>query len=106
MLRPRRLALVLTLAVGLLAVDLVRPPERQWTARAVVAGIQLYQRTLSPWGAAIGARCRFEPSCSHYAEAVVRRFGTARGTALTLRRLARCGPWTPRGTSDPPPPAA
>lgn len=105
MLRPGRLALLLVLAAGLLAVDLARAPERQFTARVLVGGIDLYQRTLSPWSAAVGARCRFEPTCSHYAEAVVRRFGAARGSGLAARRLARCGPWTPRGTVDPPPPA-
>lgn len=96
-------ALLLVLACGFLLFDLARRPERQWTARGLVAGIHLYQRTLSPWSSTIGARCRFEPTCSHYAEAVVRRFGAARGTALALGRLARCGPWTAAGTVDPPP---
>ena len=39
-----------------------------------------------------GGSCRFEPSCSHYAEEAVRRYGSLRGLWLTLRRLARCHP--------------
>lgn len=51
--------------------------------------IHLYQRLLSPL---LGPRCRFHPSCSHYAEASIRRFGLWRGGWLALRRLARCHP--------------
>jgi putative membrane protein insertion efficiency factor len=50
----------------------------------------------------MGARCRFEPSCSHYADAVIARHGALEGSWLTIRRIARCGPWTPAGTIDPP----
>ena len=37
-----------------------------------------------------------------YSEAVIGRDGAAVGGWRALRRLARCGPWTPEGTSDPP----
>ncbi len=36
--------------------------------------------------------CRFEPSCSRYAEEALRRHGSLRGTWLTVRRLVRCRP--------------
>jgi putative membrane protein insertion efficiency factor len=45
----------------------------------------------------IGGFCRFEPSCSRYAEEAVRRHGAGRGAALALRRLARCHPFRPGG---------
>jgi uncharacterized protein len=86
----------------LVAVDLSRPPDRQVLTKVALSGIQLYQRTLSPWTAAIGIQCRFQPSCSRYAEAVIRRRGVVRGGWMTLTRLARCGPWTPMGTVDQP----
>ena len=79
------------------------PPERQLTARAALAGIHVYQATLSRAFAASGVACRFSPTCSHYAEACVRRYGVVRGGGLALRRMLRCGPWTPSGTVDPPP---
>ena len=67
-----------------------------------IAGIHAYQHTLSPVAAAVGLRCRFVPSCSRYAEAVIARDGVVRGGWKAVRRIARCGPWTEMGTSDPP----
>ena len=80
-------------------------PERQLSARAAIAGIHLYQATLSRAFAASGVACRFSPTCSHYAEACVRRFGLVRGGGMALARVIRCGPWTPAGTIDPAPTA-
>ena len=53
-----------------------------------------YQKLLSPL---IGSRCRFYPSCSHYSQEALGRFGAGHGLWLTLKRLARCGPWHPGG---------
>jgi uncharacterized protein len=60
----------------------------------LVALIHLYQRTLSPW---LGPRCRFYPSCSHYAVEALETHGLARGVGLTARRLLRCHPFHPGG---------
>ncbi|MGA1266505.1 MAG: membrane protein insertion efficiency factor YidD [Phycisphaerales bacterium] len=49
-----------------------------------------YQRCLSPW---LGGRCRFAPSCSHYAIEALHRHGAVRGGWLSARRLLRCHPW-------------
>jgi uncharacterized protein len=86
----------------LLLADWTRPPEKEWSGKALVASIHLYQATLSPRLGAAGVRCRFRPSCSHYGEGVIRKYGAFKGTLLTIRRIARCGPWTPMGTYDPP----
>ena len=85
------------------AVDLTRAPGHQAGARVAIAGIHLYQATASRLFAASGVTCRFEPTCSHYGEAVIRRFGLARGGWMAVGRVFRCGPWTPLGTLDPPP---
>ena len=89
------------LALGA-AEQLLVPPRLQPSARALLAAIDGYQATLSPRLGAAGVRCRFTPTCSRYAEAVIRRDGTAAGTARAAVRLLRCGPWTPAGTVDPP----
>ena len=68
----------------------------------VIAGIHVYRDSIAPIAARLGATCRFEPSCSRYAETVIRRDGAAVGGWKTLRRIVRCGPWTPRGTRDEP----
>jgi len=71
-------------------------------ARLVLIGlIHVYRRTLSGW---LGGQCRFYPTCSHYAEDAVRIHGAVRGSAMTLWRIARCGPFT-RGGLDPVPPS-
>ena len=36
--------------------------------------------------------CRFEPSCSHYAEDALLKYGAYKGTILTLKRISRCRP--------------
>ena len=56
--------------------------------------IRLYQLTISPL---LGPRCRFYPSCSHYALEALTRFGVLRGGWLTLKRIGRCHPWNPGG---------
>jgi putative membrane protein insertion efficiency factor len=92
----------LILLAGSVVIDATRPPARQVSARLAVAGIHLYQRALSPAAARAGAVCRFTPTCSRYAEAVIARDGIVQGGWLALKRIARCGPWTPAGTKDPP----
>jgi len=59
-----------------------------------------YRLLLSPW---LGSSCRFEPTCSVYALQALELHGAARGSYLTLRRLARCHPWCVGG-HDPVPP--
>jgi len=61
--------------------------------------IRVYRWTLSPL---LGPSCRFEPSCSAYAEQAIRRHGPWRGCWLALRRLGRCQPFS-RGGIDPVP---
>ena len=41
--------------------------------------------------------CRYLPSCSEYAVEAIDVHGPARGTALAVRRIARCGPWGGHG---------
>jgi len=93
---------ILLVAAGAFACDAARPPASQVSARLAVAGIHLYQSVLSPFADSAGAVCRFTPTCSHYAEAVIARDGVLKGGWRAITRIARCGPWTKRGTKDPP----
>jgi putative membrane protein insertion efficiency factor len=64
--------------------------------------IRSYQLTLSPL---LGPRCRFYPSCSHYALEAVRAHGSARGGLLAIRRLLSCHPWHAGGYDPVPSPS-
>jgi uncharacterized protein len=86
-----------------IALDLRRPPSDQLTTGAAVGAIHIYQATLSPLYERLGVRCRFTLTCSHYGEAVIKRFGIGRGGVMAMKRIFRCGPWNPSGTVDNPP---
>lgn len=102
--RRRRLKALIVLLVVLLALglDLSRAPQNQLSARVLLASIHLYQATLSPRMGTFGVRCRFQPTCSHYGEGAIRKYGAWTGSWKALWRILRCGPWTPAGTVDPP----
>ncbi len=62
-----------------------------WRApRAAGIGlIKAYRVSLSP---IMGAYCRYQPTCSHYAEDAIRKHGLWAGFWMGLARLQRCGP--------------
>jgi putative membrane protein insertion efficiency factor len=71
----------------------------------VVGVLRLVRLSLMPFVAmtSITPRvCRYEPTCSHYAEQAVRRHGVVRGLGLATWRLLRCNPWS-EGGYDPVP---
>jgi uncharacterized protein len=92
-------AILCLLAAGLLARDLSNPPARQVSSRVAVSAIRWYQ---ARWSGHLGVRCRFTPTCSQYAIAVIQKHGIVGGGWRAARRIARCGPWTPVGTVDRP----
>ncbi len=99
----RRVWAAIAIVLIVIALDLRRPPSDQLSTRAAVGAIHVYQATLSPLYDRLGVRCRFTPTCSHYGEAVVGRYGVIRGGWMAARRILRCGPWTAAGTVDMPP---
>jgi putative membrane protein insertion efficiency factor len=65
--------------------------------RIAVLPIKVYRRVISP---ALPQRCKYEPSCSAYAEQAISEFGILRGAVLAGWRLLRCNPFS-RGGYDP-----
>ena len=49
-----------------------------------------YRYGLSP---VLGANCRYEPSCSAYAQEAIGVHGPFLGSWLAIKRLFRCHPW-------------
>lgn len=63
--------------------------------RAALMGlVKGYRLLISP---ALGASCRFEPTCSSYALQALEQHGAAAGTYLSAARIARCNPWCDGG---------
>lgn len=69
--------------------------------RMLIRVIEAYQRAFE----GRPSPCRFFPSCSEYGVDAIHAHGAARGSWLTLRRLARCRPFGPSGY-DPVPSSA
>jgi uncharacterized protein len=70
---------------------------------ALKGAVGAYQLLVSPL---LPPSCRFLPSCSEYAAGAIERHGALRGSALALRRLARCHPWGGSGYDPVPEPVA
>ena len=74
--------------------------------KILICLVKAYRLLISP---SLGSNCRFEPSCSAYSLQALGQHGAAKGSYLTLRRLARCHPWCDGGhdpVPPPPPPSA
>ena len=72
---------------------------RHLLIRPIQLVIRGYQLVISPM---LGPRCRFYPSCSHYAQEALQTHGLRRGGSLALRRISRCHPWHPGGVDTVP----
>jgi len=60
--------------------------------------IKIYKRCISP---ALGARCRFYPSCSQYSLEVFQKYGAAKGLSKTAIRICKCHPFHQGGVDLP-----
>jgi putative component of membrane protein insertase Oxa1/YidC/SpoIIIJ protein YidD len=100
--RPGSYLLLLSFVIALVAADSLRPPGRQVFARLYVASVHAYQHFGRPLLEG-RVRCRYNPTCSNYSEAAVRKYGLAKGLALTAARLWHCRGSVALGTLDPVP---
>jgi putative membrane protein insertion efficiency factor len=62
--------------------------------------IRFYRRCISPY---TPASCRFNPTCSQYAQEAITKYGALKGGWLALRRLLRCNPFNDGNIFDPVP---
>jgi putative membrane protein insertion efficiency factor len=65
--------------------------------RIPLALIRFYQMAISPM---LPSACRFHPTCSQYGYEAISRYGIIKGGWMTVRRIARCHPFS-RGGYDP-----
>jgi uncharacterized protein len=72
-------------------------------SRLLILTLRIVRLALTPFVAmtSITPRvCKYEPTCSHYAEQAIRTHGPVRGMLLAGWRVLRCNPWS-RGGYDP-----
>ncbi len=68
--------------------------------RLILKTIKAYQYSAP----ARAPRCRYLPTCSHYAAEAIEAHGAGRGTMLALRRISRCHPFGSHGYDPVPEP--
>jgi uncharacterized protein len=98
--RRRRYTLVAAMIVLVVALhDFTVPRGHGLAARGAIFVIDEYRTHISP---RLRGRvtCRFTPTCSAYGREAIRKYGFAKGASKTAWRIARCGPWTPKGTRE------
>ncbi len=66
----------------------------RWVCIKIIRGYQLFISPVLP------PRCKYYPTCSHYAVEAFEKKGFFKGLALTVWRILRCNPWS-RGGFDP-----
>ena len=62
--------------------------------KLLILPIRFYQHAISPL---LGPRCRFQPTCSHYAVEAIEEWGVVKGSWLAVKRIGKCHPWGPWG---------
>ena len=55
--------------------------------------IQIYQMIDGPWH----YKCRHIPTCSNYAKEAIIRYGSIKGTFMSIKRILKCNPFCKGG---------
>ena len=72
-------------------------PARLLTGTLILL-VRVYQHTLSY---VFPSACRYDPSCSVYAIAALRKHGPLKGSWMAMRRIGRCHPYSKHPHYDP-----
>lgn len=57
--------------------------------RILIFFIKIYQKIPGPWHNS----CRHIPTCSNYAIEAISRYGSLKGSYLSIKRIIRCNPF-------------
>lgn len=63
-------------------------------SRLAILLLRVFKYTISPL---LPPACRFTPTCSEYAADAIAQYGVLKGTAMGVRRLLRCHPFSDGG---------
>ena len=67
--------------------------------RVLVLLVKIYKQAISP--ALPFNHCRYYPTCSDYAIEALQKFGVVKGIWLSVKRIARCHPYSKHELYDP-----
>jgi len=67
---------------------------RKFILKILIGLVRLYQGMISPY---LGAKCRYEPTCSNYAIEALNKHGVFKGSWLSAKRFCSCHPWGRNG---------
>ena len=67
---------------------------RKIALKILIGFVRLYQGMISPY---LGAKCRYEPTCSTYAIEALNKHGVLKGGWLSTKRICSCHPWGGKG---------
>ena len=67
---------------------------RKIALKILIGFVRLYQGMISPY---LGAKCRYEPTCSAYAIEALNKHGVLKGGWLSTKRICSCHPWGGKG---------
>ena len=70
--------------------------------KIIIFIINGYQKHISLWLGNRGIKCKYYPTCSHYAIEAIQIHGAFKGFFLAIWRILRCNPFS-RGGVDPVP---
>ncbi len=64
--------------------------------KVLLSILKIYKLIFSPDKGLFRRRmptCVFYPTCSDYAEEAIKKYGTIKGSWLSIKRIVRCHPW-------------
>lgn len=83
------LSLIVLVVIAQVHSEMKEPRETNPVKIVVSAAIGLYQKVFS---SAQGDVCNFSPSCSHFSQQSIEKYGALWGSLMTADRLMRCQP--------------
>jgi len=98
--RPETYLIMLSIVILFAVLDSCRSPTNQVTGHLYVTGVHVYQAIGRPLLKG-RIQCRYQPTCSEYSIAAVRKYGLRQGFLLTVKRINSCTTKVPLGTPDP-----
>lgn len=63
-------------------------------SKVLIILVKIYRKLISPFKK---PSCRFYPTCSQYAIQSLEKYGTIKGSFLSIKRILKCHPFHPGG---------